>query len=50
MGGTFTHPKLQKNWCYNYLNDVSLIDIPLTYKLKERIENNTIYLDTKKVG
>ena len=48
-GGNFSHPKLQKNWCYEYLHKVPLVDLPLTYNLKERIDNKTIYLDTKKV-
>ena len=48
-GGSFTHPKLQKNWCYNYLKNVPLVLIPLTDNLRERVDNKTIFLDTKKV-
>ena len=48
-GGSFTHPKLQKNWCYRYLRRVHLVSIPQTNNLSERCDNKTVYLDTKKV-
>ena len=45
--GSFTHPKLQKNWCYRYVGDVSIATVPVTESLADRYDE--LFLDKKKV-
>ena len=48
-GGSFTHPKLQKNWCYWYIRQIPLTSIPMTNNMRQRVGCMNVYLDTKKV-
>ena len=47
--GEFTHPKLQRNWCYKYVGRVSITEIPVTERFVERHKNKELYLDKEKV-
>ena len=47
--GSFTHPKLQKNWCYRYVGCVRITDVPLTEPFVDRHNKGELYLDKKKV-
>lgn len=47
--GDFTHPKLQKNWCYKFVGKVRITDVPMTVKWIERHDNNDLYLDKEKI-
>jgi hypothetical protein len=48
-GGSFTHPKLQKNWCYNYFRQIPLTTLPMTDNIRKRFDCMDVFLDTKKV-
>ena len=48
--GDFTHPKLQRNWCYKYVGRVCITEIPVTERFVERHKNKELYLDKEKIN
>ena len=48
-GGNFSNPKLQLNWCYRYVGDVSITKVPMTENFLKRHEEKMLFLDTDKI-
>ena len=47
--GHFSDPIRQRNWCYDYLHNVRLTDVPMTKNLLKRHDDDEIFLDKEKV-
>ena len=47
--GEFTHPKLQRNWCYKYVGRVRITNVPVTERFAERHKNDDLYTDVEKI-